>query len=481
MLPLLAPSIGGASAEAPARLALIIGNGTYAYNDSLPNALSDAKKLADKLGSMGFAVESNTIDLGQERLHQTVLAFGDKLRASGQNTIGFFYYSGHAAQDTFGVNYLLPVDAKAQTPNAVRLVGTPLQLLIKAMEDTNNPINIIVLDACRDWFRHDRPRDQKDPRGLHDMGLHSSLLIAYATRSNDTAREGGNADSSPYSRRLLEALDQQANDPIVLLLDDVKGRVYSDTDAGQYPLLVDGLTVSGRWSMGSSVLSDVPDRPQPSGVQVATASFLAQLDKQKLMPFFRNKETFVDALLARRDVLARYEINTSTRLAYFLASIAHETGGFQLQEERFGFSAVALQKRWPREVVNQQVAANLAKQQPDVVASFVYANRFENGPAASRDGWNYRGRGLLFIVGKSNYRKYGDMIGVDLVGSPDLANDLGIGYSVAAAIWFSVKSNEAADADDLKTATIRFRGVYNNQRDRQLWLAQAKRTLGIAA
>jgi len=478
MVPTIRDAYAEATTQPPARLALVIGNGSYAYNSSLPNALSDAKRMAAKLGSMGFEMDSKTFDLGQKDLAKVVAAFGEKLRAAGKNTVGFFYYSGHAAQDALGVNYLLPIDAKADTPNAVHSVGTPLQLLIQAMEDADNPVNIVIIDACRDWFESDRKKFPKDPKGLHDMGLHASCLIAYATRSNDTAKEGGNVDSSPYSHRLLEALDQQASDPIVLLLDDVKSRVYSDTDAGQYPLLVDGLTVSGRWSMGSGALINVAAKPEPPGAVVVSGSFLAQLDRKKLLKYCRNKVSFVDALLARRDVLTKYEINSPIRFAYFLSAIAHETGGFQIQEERFGFSVSGLQKQWPKEVTDQKIAQRIVGR-PEAVASFVYANRLGNGPPETGDGWKYRGRGQLFVIGKGNYQKFGDMINVNLVDAPDLANDLEIGYAIAAAIWYTAKCNDTADADNLQDTTIRFRGVYNHVQDRQIWLRQAKQMFGV--
>ena len=39
------------------------------------------------------------------------------------------------------------------------------------------------------------------------------------------------------------------------------------------------------------------------------------------------------------------------------------------------------------------------------------------------DGSKYRGRGIISLTGKANYKKYGDMIGVDLVNNPDYMQD----------------------------------------------------------
>jgi len=50
----------------------------------------------------------------------------------------------------------------------------------------------------------------------------------------------------------------------------------------------------------------------------------------------------------------------------------------------------------------------------------VYGGMFGNDEPG--DGFNFRGRGLIQLTFKDNYRHYGQKIGVDLVGSPDDAN-----------------------------------------------------------
>ena len=406
-------------------------------------------------------------------------SFGDKLRTSGPNVVGFFYYAGHAAQDAFGVNYLLPVTAKARTPAEIRTEGTAVQSLLQAMEDANNPINIVVLDACRDWYKDDRRPE--DPKGLHDMGLHASTLIAYATRAGDTASEGAGLDSSPFSRRLIEAMDKQPGDPIVLLFDDVKTLVYSDTDAAQYPLLVNGLTVSGRWSLTSGVLATVPDKPDPAGASGPLPPFLAGLDRDRLVVFFRGRESLADTLMAGRDVLQKYEITTPDRLAFFLASIGFETGGFAFSEEKFGYSAARLRSLYPRKVTSEALARSIAGK-PEMVANTVYGNQFGNGPPESGDGWRYRGRGLFgfFITGRDNYAKFGRLVGVDLVASPDLVNDPVIGFAVAAALWFDAGANRGADADDFKLVKKQLRTGRASPGELAalaVWLAQARKAV----
>tara|TARA_R110000772_G_scaffold98157_1_gene197485 strand:+ start:4065 stop:5822 length:1758 start_codon:yes stop_codon:yes gene_type:complete len=44
---------------------------------------------------------------------------------------------------------------------------------------------------------------------------------------------------------------------------------------------------------------------------------------------------------------------------------------------------------------------------------------YKMGNTEEGDGSKYRGRGIIQLTGKNNYKKYGDMIGVDLVNNPD--------------------------------------------------------------
>jgi predicted chitinase len=468
----------GSNLPPPTRLALVIGNGTYSYADPLPNSLKDARAVADRLRRLGFEVQTDTIDLDSAHLSKRIDDFGAKLRAAGPNVIGFVYYAGHAAQDAFGINYLLPTDAKAGTPDDLRREGVPMPPLLQAMEDANNSVNIVVLDACRDWYKNDRR--PKDPRGLHDMGLHSSILIAFATRADATADEGAGLPSSPFSHRLIEALDTQSTDSVALLFDDVQSRVYADTDSLQMPMYVNGLVRAGRWAFGSRSLEEVRDTPRPAIVAGPILPFLKSLDRNRLLQFARGKASFVDALLKRRDILQKNQINTPNRLAFFLASVAFETGGFQQQVEKFGYSANALQSIFRERVTSPLIAKHLAGK-PEAVANFVYANRFGNGPPESGDGWRYRGRSFFFITGKANYSRYGKEVRANLVNFPDLANDVETSFAIAGAVWFNARANDGADKNDIALAARRFRGG-SFSRDlpaRMIWLAQAKRAVGI--
>jgi predicted chitinase len=65
------------------------------------------------------------------------------------------------------------------------------------------------------------------------------------------------------------------------------------------------------------------------------------------------------------------------------------------------------------------------------------------------DGWKYIGRGLNGLTGRSNYKKYGDMIGVDLISNPDLVNKPEI--SAKIAIKFLTKDKPASSLPKFKS------------------------------
>lgn len=88
-------------------------------------------------------------------------------------------------------------------------------------------------------------------------------------------------------------------------------------------------------------------------------------------------------------------------------------------------SAARLREVWPSR--SSSVAAAIPYvRNPQGLANRVYANRMGNGSEASSDGWRYRGRALPQVTGRENYEKASKLVGVDLIASPDRANDTAI-------------------------------------------------------
>jgi len=99
----------------------------------------------------------------------------------------------------------------------------------------------------------------------------------------------------------------------------------------------------------------------------------------------------------------------------FLGQILHESGMLEHLEENLNYSAEALMRTWPSRF-DKATAVRYARDSVSI-ANKVYGRRLGN--TAPGDGWKYRGRGLIQVTGKDNYKAVGDALGIDLVNNPD--------------------------------------------------------------
>jgi putative chitinase len=153
-------------------------------------------------------------------------------------------------------------------------------------------------------------------------------------------------------------------------------------------------------------------------------------------------------------VMEIYEINTSLRASAFLAQIAHESGELRFMQELWG--PTAAQKRYEPP---GKKATELGNTQPG-------------------DGKRYKGRGAIQITGRANYKKYGDLLGVDLEENPDLAATPQYAFSTAGLFWKLNGLNELADVQDFVSITKRINGGLNGLAERQKYYEIAKNALG---
>lgn len=101
---------------------------------------------------------------------------------------------------------------------------------------------------------------------------------------------------------------------------------------------------------------------------------------------------------------------------------------------------------------------NALKADPKKFFDTIYGNRYDN---AADEGYKFRGRGFNQLTFKGNYKKYGDLIGEDLVSNPDKVNNVRtaakvlIAYNKAGidslAKKDKLKEYNATDINDFKT------------------------------
>lgn len=197
-----------------------------------------------------------------------------------------------------------------------------------------------------------------------------------------------------------------------------------------------------------------------------------------LFPKTPDPETWCEVL---NQHLPTYEINTLPRLSCFLAQCAHESGEFSVLEENLNYSAQGLLKIFPK-YFDVQTANNYARK-PQQIANRVYANRMGNGPELSGEGWRYRGRGVIQLTGKNNYRQVSqDLFGDDrLLENPDQVCEKSLAVLTACWYWKNRNLNQFCDNGDFVTLTRRINGGVNGLADREQKLKKITEVLNQTA
>ena len=200
LYPALSPALSFAQSSLYGlpRHALVIGNSRY-QNSPLENPANDAKAIAGELNTAGFEVRL-LLDTGRDALLNAIEAYGKQLAA--RKAVGLFYFAGHGAQLAWR-NYLLPVDAVIKSMDDVPALAVELNTLLQGLTKAKNPMNVIVLDACRDNpFGRGLPAEQK---GLSQFDAPPGSLLAYATSPGNVASDGSGSNGL-YTEHLLREL-----------------------------------------------------------------------------------------------------------------------------------------------------------------------------------------------------------------------------------------------------------------------------------
>jgi putative chitinase len=156
----------------------------------------------------------------------------------------------------------------------------------------------------------------------------------------------------------------------------------------------------------------------------------------------RTVATFAEAIGAQ---MSARGIDTPLRQAHFLAQIGHESGELRYTEE--------------------------------IASGDAYEGRRDLGNSEPGDGRRFKGRGLIQLTGRANYRAYGLSIGVDLLAgdaAARVATDPALAVDVACWFWTTRRLNELADRDDVEAITRRINGGLNGLDDRKRLLARAR-------
>ena len=181
------------------KLALVVGNGKYKDAPELKNPPNDAKAVGEALKASGFEVTMK-IDTGREEL---VAAIRDYVHLVEQRKcVGLFYFAGHGVQLAWR-NYMLPIDAVIDKIGDMATQSVDIERLMQGLTKAANPMNVIILDACRENpFGKDFRVEHK---GLSQMDAPNLTLLAYATSPGNVASDGEGSNGL-YTENLLREI-----------------------------------------------------------------------------------------------------------------------------------------------------------------------------------------------------------------------------------------------------------------------------------
>jgi formylglycine-generating enzyme required for sulfatase activity len=232
------------------RIALVIGNSNYRIGP-LRNPANDARAIAAALRELGFEVDEQ-INLSYQDMGRAVNRFGKSIR---RDSVALFYYAGHGLQ-VQGSNYLVPVDMEIQDEGEVQFNTVNAGQVLAKMEEAKNPVNIVILDACRDnpyargWKR------SSASRGLAPMDAPVGSFVAYAAAPGKTA-DDGKGENGLYTESLVRQIKTPA-----MKIEDVFKRVRTEvrTKSGgsQVPEERSSLEGDFYFARGSMVVEELP-------------------------------------------------------------------------------------------------------------------------------------------------------------------------------------------------------------------------------
>lgn len=217
------------AAWAEERLALVIGNSAYGSVQPLDNPGRDARLMAETLERLGFDV-TLAVDARQIEMKRAIGRFGRKLRGAGEDATGLFYYAGHGVQ-SFGSNYLLPVDVALADAADLDLMAVEAQSVLRQMASARNRTNIVILDACRN-NPFEAVADLNES-GLAEMKAPTGTFLAYATAPGDVALDG-EGENSPFTEALAREIVVPGA-PVEQVFKQVRRAVLEQSGGSQTP------------------------------------------------------------------------------------------------------------------------------------------------------------------------------------------------------------------------------------------------------
>jgi hypothetical protein len=320
------------------RVALVIGNGAYTNAPTLKNPPNDARDMAATLKELGFEVTSDT-NVSHRDMKRLIREFGQKLRTGGA---GLFYYAGHGVQSK-GRNYLIPVEADIQSEAEIEDASVDVNLVLNYMDDAQNGLNIVILDACRNnpFARSFRSASN----GLAQVDAPTGTLIGYATAPGRVASDGP-GQNGLYTAELLKQM-RVSGLSVSEMFMRVRAEVMKQTSSKQVPWEASSLVGSfyfsaGAISSGSSKKSNTIEPPKIDSVAVEREyweTIRGSNDVQDFKNYLRAYPSGAYTAIARAKI-RQLEVPTNTRPTSLIIPMARFRFNGEARNEGNGIATV---------------------------------------------------------------------------------------------------------------------------------------------
>lgn len=163
------------------------------------------------------------------------------------------------------------------------------------------------------------------------------------------------------------------------------------------------------------------------------------------------------------------DITSRRRMIHFFAQITHESG-FRPRAESLNYSVAGLKATFSAHRISRADCDRYGRKpgrpaNQEAIGNRVYGGtwgRNNLGNTEPGDGYRYRGRGLIQLTGRTNYRRTAPEFEIN----PDLVLTPAGSVKAAVDFWRSRGVNPPADRDDVAAVTRVINGGVNGLADR---------------
>lgn len=342
----------------------------------------------------------------------------------------------------------------------------------KTAKQITDFMNLVRNEGLRVLDERTRPKGQKVWGGPH---LHIEIISNRSSSFNNDSILRKNSKNAEAVKTLQNKLVKLG----FLTPDDVDGDFGNITEKAVIAFqTANGIGVDGE--VGDETKKKMNEvlaaQASEAGLTISptTSAAIVKITAEQLNRLAPNARANYKEAFAQADtVLEAYGINKNAlRVSHFMAQVLHEVGGLTILIENMNYSAQRITQVWPGRFPTISAALPFAHN-PEKLANKTYGGRMGNNNPG--DGFKFIGRGMIQLTGRSSYKKFGDILGVDLTADPDLAFSAQWALKIAAEEWKEKGCNAFADADDIRRITRGINGGLIGLESRQAWLDKTKR------